>query len=1024
VNVTEIALRRPVTTVMLFVCFAAIGAISAKLLPLEYFPDIEFPAVFVQVPYQGSTPEEVERLITRPIEEAVSTIGGIENLRSSSSQNEAGIQIFFGWGSDVAVKGVEVLDKIDAIRGQLPSDVERIFVLKFSTNDQPILTIRLSSSRDLSDAYDMLDRNLKRRLERIEGVSQVRLYGVEKREIRIQLLADRVAAHNIDVERLGQTLRAANFSMTAGQITANGRRFTVQPLGEFRSLDEIGALVVQDGIRLSDIAEIGLETPERNYGRHLDRRYAIGLDVFKETGANMVEVTDRVLAEIDRIKDLPQMEGITLFFMDNQADGVEKSLADLLEAGLIGLLFSVLVLFVFLRQVTTTLMVALAVPASLSIALAVMYFIGISLNILSMMGLMLAVGMLIDNAVVVVENIFHRRELEPNDPQKAALVGTSEVGLAITAGTLTTVIVFLPNIFGVQNQITIFLSHVAWAIVVAMLASLFIAITMIPMVAARVAPRPVEHAGWIDRIAALHQRVLRWTFAHRWGTAGIIFVTFVSVGLPAAVVKKDMFPQEGTRRLFMRYELETRYPVEMTEAAVNTVEEWLYARKEELDIRSVYSYYDEQQMQVSLLLTEDDEATKSLEEIKEAVRNGLPPLAIGKPTFDFNRSGASEGMRIQLHGDSSEVLAGVGREVARILGTVDGLRDVRSQANTGDSEVQIVVDRERALQHGLDTRAVATAVSVALRGQNLRQFRGTDGEIAVRLTYDDDDRQTFEQLASLSLYARGGARVPLSAVADLHITRGPAAIEREDRKTSVAITASLADKATMNDVRPRIEKVMNSLQLPPGYGWSFGRAFEEEDETGQIMLVNMMLALVLVYIVMAALFESVLHPFAIVWTILFAFVGVFWFFLITNTTFSFMAMIGILVLMGVVANNGIVLIDRVNRLRREGVDRETALLRGSRDRLRPILMTVASTLLALTPLAVGTTQIGGDGPPYFPMARALIGGLAFSTVISLVFLPSIYVWYDEMGRWAGRCWTRATGVRWLKPAAPQPVGGE
>jgi HAE1 family hydrophobic/amphiphilic exporter-1 len=1023
-NLTDIALRRPVTTVMLFVCFAAIGAISAKLLPLEFFPDIEFPAVFVQVPYQGSTPEEVERLITRPIEEAVSTIGGIQRLRSNSSQNEAGIQIFFGWGADVAVKGVEVLDKIDAIRSQLPDDVERVFVVKFSTGDQPILTVRLSSNRDLSNAYDMLDRTLKRRIERIEGVSQVRLYGVEKREIRIQLLADRIAAHNIDVAALSQTLRNANFSMTAGQITAEGKRFTVHPLGEFKSLEEVESLVVQDNIRLRDIAVIGLETPERNYGRHLDRRYAIGLDVFKETGANMVDVTDRVLEELDSVKELPQMQGITLFYMDNQAEGVEKSLADLLEAGLIGAFFSIIVLYAFLRQIQTTLMVTIAVPAAMSIALAVMYFMEISLNILSMMGLLLAIGMLIDNAVVVVENIYHKRETDP-DPRRAALEGTSEVGLAITAGTLTTIIVFLPNIFGVQNQITIFLSHVAIAIVVSMLASLFIAVTMIPMVAARIAPRVKPRGGtWVDRLSERHQRVLRWTLAHRWGTVGIIVLILFSVVPPMAMMKKDMFPQEGQRRLFMDYNIEGRYQLEVTEAAVNTIEDWLEANKEELEIRSIYSYYDQERAQTSLLLVDDGTEKLSIEEITKKVREGMPSIAIGKPTFGFQRSGASEGVRVQIAGDSSEVLGGLSKEVARVLDrSIPGLADVRSEVTAGDQEIQVVVDRERALQVGLDTRTVAGAVSIALRGQNLRQFRGPDGEIQVRLTYDDDDRQTIEQLTNLSIYSANGTRVPLSAIADLRVERGPSAVVREDRKTSVGITASLRDGATMDGVRPEIEKVMNGLQLPPGYSWSFGRGFDEEDETGQIMVQNMLLALILVYIVMAALFESVLHPFAIVWTIFFAFIGVFWFFFLTGTTFSFMAMIGLLILMGVVANNGIVLVDRVNRLRREGVPREEALLRGCHDRLRPILMTVCTTLLALVPLAIGTTGVGGDGPPYFPMARALIGGLAFSTVVSLILLPTIYILYDDMGVWAQGCWQRAKDVKFLKPT-PEAGGGE
>jgi HAE1 family hydrophobic/amphiphilic exporter-1 len=1001
-NITELSLRRPVTTAMLFVSFAVIGGISARLLPLEYFPSIEFPAVFVNIPYQGSTPEEVERLITKPIEEAVATIGGIQQLRSESNQNGAQVGIFFGWDEDVAVKGVEVLDKIDAIRGNLPTDVERVFVQKFSTSDQAMLRIRISSNRDLSDAYDMLDRTIKRRLERLEGVSQVTLYGVEKKEIRIQLLADRVAAHNIDPQALARVLREANFSVSGGQITDQGMRLNVHPLGEFRSLQDIEDLVIQSSLRLKDVAAVTLESPPRDYGRHLDRRYAIGLDVFKETGANLVEVSAGVLAELEQIKQLPQMEGISLFYMDDQAKGVTDSLTDLALAGAIGLALSIVVLYLFLRQWTTTFMVALAVPASMSVAMAGMYFVGISLNILSMMGLMLAVGMLVDNAVVVVENVYRKMQQHSMGPWQATLEGTREVSLAITAGTISTIIVFVPNIFGTQNQITIFLKHVAWAIVISLLASLLIALTMIPMLAARIAPPPESDGhSWIDRLGDRYERIVQWTLDHKWKTTWLALATLLSVLIPTAgqLVKFDMFPQEGSRRIFMNYDIQGRHRLEQTEAAVNTIEAYLYAHKDEWEIDSVYSYFDREQAQTVILLREDDAAERNADEIREEIRKGMPELAIGKPRFDFNRSGGNEGLKVYLRGDSSQELASLSRDVARVLASIDGLVDVRSDARGEEREVQIVVDRDRALLHGLSTQAIATNISVALRGLNLRQFKGADGEIAVRLTYDDDDSQTLEQLASLSLPTPSGARVPLAAVAELKSVRSPTAIQREQRKTSVGISAGLGKDVTMDQVRPQIEKLMDSLSLPPGYTWSFGRGVEQDDETGTIMLQNMLLALLLIYLVMAALFESMLAPAVIVFTILFSIVGVFWFFAVTGTTFSFMAMIGILILMGVVVNNGVVMIDHVNQLRAKGYARNDALRQGARDRLRPILMTTASTLLGLIPLAMGDTQVGGDGPPYFPMARALIGGLAFSTIASLLFLPTIFRWFERIGLW-------------------------
>lgn len=1015
-NLTHIALRRPVTVVMAFVSLAIIGLVSSRLLPLEKFPNIEIPAVFINVPYQGSTPSEVERLLTRPLEESIATLDGIDRLESRSTQNGAEITVFFGWGADVEVKGVEVQDRIDAVRDELPADVERIFVGKFSTSDMPILTLRLSSERDLSTSYDMLDRNLKRRIERLEGVSSVRMYGVDPQEIRIQLLADRVAAHGIDLNALVQTLRQSNFAVSAGQVTVQGERLRVRPVGEFRSLEEIAALPIGNGVRLGDVAEIAKVTPERDYGRHLDRRYAIGLDVFRETGANMVDVTERVLAEIDKINELPQMRGINIFFMDNQADNVQQSLSDLLMSGLIGACLSLLVLYLFLRQVSTTLMVTLAVPFSLLITLGAMYFLGISLNILSMMGLMLAVGMLVDNAVVVSESIFRRKEMQPDQPFEATLTGTREVAMAVTAGTLTTIIVFLPNLFGTQTEITVFLAHVSVTIVVSLLASLAVSQTIIPMLAARIRPPARKPEGdFISRLRGGYRRALDWSLQRRWITIGFILLILASVAIPAGLVKQDMFPQENTRRLFLSYHIDGNYPLEKVEEAVYRIENYLYGRQEDFQIRSVYSWFEPDNAVSIILLREEGDNLKSTESIKQAIMDGMPEIAVGAPSFDEQRVGAQQGLRVTLHGDSSEVLAGLSREVARSLETLPGIVSARSLAGAGEREVQILVDRERALRLGLDTQGVAMAVATAMRGQNLRPYRGGTGEIDMRLAFAEDDSQTLEQLRALPLFTPDGTRVRLESIAKFRVVPGPAAIRRENQRTSIGIEAALSEGATMNEVQPRIKRLMDSLDFPPGYGWTFGQSFSQAEETQNAMLVNMLLAIMLIYLVMAALFESVMHPAAIISSILFSVIGVFWFFLITDTTFSLMAMIGILILMGIVVNNGIVMVDHVNNLRREGLSRHEAILQGASDRLRPILMTVCTTILGLVPLAVGDTQIGGDGPPYFPMARAIIGGLAFSTVISLLVLPTIYLLLDDLAHWGRAMTRRAAGMRLLKP---------
>jgi HAE1 family hydrophobic/amphiphilic exporter-1 len=1001
---TEFALRRPVTTVVTFVALALVGLIASRLLPLEKFPDIEFPGIFIQIPYAGSTPEEVERLITRPVEEALATLSGVEQMFSSSDEGQSQVFLQFGWDQSMGTKGIEARAKVDSIRHLLPGDIRRIFIFTGSLGDQPVLQLRISSQRDLSDSYDLLDRLLKRRIDRIDGVSRVELHGVDPREIRILLQLDRLAAHGVDIAALRDLLQRSNFAVSAGQITAGEQRLNVRPRGEFDSVEQIRNLAIDDsGLRLRDIADVELRTPERNYGRHLDQKYAIGVAVSKTTGSNLVDVTDRVMAEVEKISALPQMQGINIFSLDNQGQSVKDSLSDLLSAGLVGGLLAIIVLYLFLRQFSTTLIVTASVPFSILITLGALYFFGLTLNILSMMGLMLAVGMLVDNAVVITESIFRERSEGHDSPQASTVKGVKEVGLAVIAGTATTIIVFAPIIFGTKTDIMVFLTHVAVTIIVALLASLLIAQTLVPMLAARVAvpPRPTSGA-MISRLTRRYERALTWVVSHPWWTGLGIVVTCVIGILPLALnlVKFDAFPQDVGRELYMPYHIEGQHSLERVEDAVNTIEGYLFSRQEELNIRSIYSYYQLDYAESAILLTDEDDATLSTKEIIARIEEDLPTLAIGKPSFQFDQQGGGEGFSIQVSGDSTTVLNALGADISRVLSTVDGLKDVRSDAEGGDKEVRVIIDRDRAAAAGLTAAEIATSVSIAMRGENLREFRGDFGEVAVRLAFRDDDRQSIEQLADLPLYKPTGERITLGSVASLHIGQSPATIQRTDRQTSVILSGNLGDDASLDSIQPVVEELMEQIELPPGYSWKFGRGFERQDETQQMMATNIVLGIACIFLVMAALFESLLFPFSIILgSIVFSVFGVFLFFAATGTTFSFMASIGIMILIGVVVNNGIVLVDHVNNLRQRGLKRDAAIVEAGRDRLRPILMTVATTIVGLSPLAIGSTQVGGDGPPYYPMARAIIGGLAFSTVVSLLVVPALYIYFDNLSAW-------------------------
>jgi HAE1 family hydrophobic/amphiphilic exporter-1 len=626
-----------------------------------------------------------------------------------------------------------------------------------------------------------------------------------------------------------------------------------------------------------------------------------------------------------------------------------------------------------------------------------MYFLGLSLNILSMMGLMLAVGMLVDNSVVVTESIHREHERTPGEPEGSALRGVRAVALAVSAGTLTSAAVFLPIIFGEQDDISIFLTHVATSIVVALAVSLFIAQTIIPLLATRIdQPASDRQNRLVEALKRRYVQLLAWTLRRRWLAAGLVVLALGSAAVPMMLVETDMFPMDQTRRVFLQYHLDGNYPLAKVKESVDRIEDYLYANREAFDIREVYSYYDEQGTANSvILLTEDDEAKLPAQEITRRILEGLPRIAIGRPSFEWERSGGAENLNVTLTGSSSQVLRELAEDAVRLLGPVEGLSGVVSEAGAGEQEVQVRVDREKANQLGFSTQQVAEAVAIAIRGIDLREFKG---EIPVRLQLREADRESLTDLRDIKLRNAAGEAVPLTSLVRLSETSGPAEIRRIDRQTGLRVTATL-DGITSEEARERISERMDLMQLPPGYAWQFGGGFDDDQEAMQRMLFNILLAVAIIYIVLAAQFESLIYPASMVCTILFSVIGVYWFFLLTGTTFTFMAMIGILILIGVVVNNGIVLIDHVNQLRLEGLSREQALLRAGEERLRPILMTVGTTVLGLAPLCIGTTQIGGDGPPYFPMARAIVGGLLFSTFVSLILLPTIYTWLDVMRGW-------------------------
>ena len=1008
-NITELSIRRPITTIMLFVSMVAIGLIASFRLPLEAEPEATIPFFFVSLPYAGSTPEEVERNLVRPVEEALATMPGIESMNSRANADGGSIQVRFSdWNRDIAIAASEARERIDAIRDELPDDFRRYFVQRWSTSDREALSLRLTSQVDLTARADLIERSIKQRLERLPGVARVEVEGVANQEVLVALDKDRLTAHGVALNELVQKLQAANFAVSAGEINEAGRRLRVQPLGELQQLQQLRDLRLdKQGTRLSDIADIDLQPQRMNYVRRMDGKPSVGVDIYKERAANLVDLSRRVREEIKLLEQDPAMRGVKIEVTDDQGQAVTSSLLALAEAGGIGLLLSVIVLYAFLRHWPSTLMVTTAIPICFTMTLGFMYFAGITLNIISMMGLLLAVGMLVDNAVVVVESIYQEREKYPGKPWLASIIGTRHVAIALSAGTLCHCVVFLPMMFGEKNIITIYLSQLAVTISVSLLASWLVAISLIPMLSARMKTPPALKSPFISRLQDRYARALRWTLQHRgWSVAGILAISLASV-YPMTHTSGGGDDGDPTE-INIFYQWRGSYSKEEMGKEVARVEQFVNAHRNDFKVDRVYSRYSEQGWaQTRLFLTIDD--AEQNKKISEEVRKGLPKSARANIGIGWPGGGgdASQGITFSLTGDSTQTLQEVAADVVPILSRNPLLRDVRVDTGDANTELKVQVNRERAASYGFSAQQVAQFVGMALRGSSLRDFHREDVEIPVNVRFAGSDSYSVEDLSTFMVRAPNGTDVPLLAMVDVNTSPASTQIQRQSRQTMLQVQAGLAQGASMQDARKAIETALAGMQFPPGYSYTFdGAGFNINFDGMDQMMRAIGIALVLMLVIMAAVFESLLFPLAIMSCVLFSIFGVYWLFWITGTEMNIMAVIGILVLMGVVVNNGIVMIEHINNLRRRGLPRIDALVEGSRERLRPIMMTMGTAILAMIPIALSTKTAEGM-PPYYPMARAIAGGLAFSTVVSLLFLPTIYALLDDLRAGTSRLIARA-----------------
>jgi HAE1 family hydrophobic/amphiphilic exporter-1 len=1004
---TRLAVRRPVTVVMVLVSVLVLGAISLHRLPLNFLPNAELPFIGVLIPYPNGIPGQVEKEITRPVEEVLATMGGVKQVFSQSDAEQSFVGVEFNWGRNVDLLRLEVKEKLDQIRPDLPADVRDIMLFTFNTNDIPIVEGRISAKdHDLSGSYDLIEHRIVNRLQRVPGVGRVMLDGVEPAEVSVYLKLDKIKEHRIDVGRLFNQLSASNFNLTVGHVTKDGLRYSLRSVGSLHSLDDIRNLPVDDrGLRLRDVADVVYAEPALTYGRFLNREPAVAFIVQKASGANTVEVVDAIKKELGRINRDPALEGIDALLFFDQGEQITNSLNGLLLSGLIGGVLAVLVLYFFLLRIGTTLIVSLAIPISIIGTACFLYLTGRSLNVLSMMGLMLGVGMLIDNAVVVLESIY-RRMGQGEDPVSATVNGTRDVGKPVVSATLTSIIVFAPVIFGPKNELTTWLAEVGVTITVTLLLSLLVSLTLIPLLTSHILKggrQSVARNPLVERWGGIYERVLRWTaIRHPWITGipialGVLLFTVALVAVTK--FKPDPLGERGIRQEYLQinYDFSDNLNYHRTKEYVQTVQDSLWKVKDDLGAEYIYCFYQDNHAQTRLYFKDKALSEKRLKELRKQVREALPTMA--GVTFrlgdDEGKGTGAKRFSVTVWGEDSEELNDMASEVKRRLSLVTDVHDVSTDMERGAEEVQVRIDPVRARQLGISPGDVARVMAVTFRGVQLPRVHADNREIDLWVSLDPADRTNIENLKELMVGSTGGREITLDQVASTVMGRGADRITRHNRKTAVEVRGNYEGK-DFDAVLKEVRATMETMHFPPGYGWNFGTRIQEAQEQQGQMGIDVLLALICVYMVMASLFESLVHPGTVMFCIPFASLGVIWFMIATNTPFNLMAMIGMVILVGVVVNNGIVLVAHINQLRREGCSLDEALVQGGRERFRPIMMTATTTILGLIPLALGGSHVGDLD--LYPMARALIGGLASSTLLTLVMLPVYYQLTERIRR--------------------------
>ena len=1026
-SLPRIAVRRPVTMSMISVVVVILGAVALVRLPVDLMPDVSYPSITVVVTYQDVGPLEIEELITRPVEQAVSVIAGLEEISSTSSEGESRIRLSFGWGVDLNEAANDLRTRIDRIRNQLPEDAEPPIVWKFDTASFPIMFLGLESDLDSVTLREVAENDIGPRLERVRGVGTVDVRGGLRRQIRVELAKDKISALDLAVNEIIDLLRTENQNVPIGELDDGDMTYLLRSPGQFTSLDDIRNIVVMTRggvpVYMRDIAEVRDGTEDREGLVRINGRSAVQISITKQSGRNSVAVARAVRDEIDRIN--ATMPALRLTTRMDSAIFVEQSIAAVRNVVLWGGVLVICVLFAFLRNVRTTLIICTAIPISIIGTFAMIYFAGFTLNTLTFGGLALGVGMIVDASIVVLENTFRHME-GGKDRSTASVDGAEEVAGAIVASTLTQVAVFLPLVF-LTGVASIVFGQLAAVVMISLAMSLFVAVTLVPAMTSKLLrlPPPAERRTgfvggvmtvserWLERIDDLYRLGIHVALAHR---PSVLVAAAALIGVTVALVPNvdvELTPEvdEGEVRVSADLPVGTRF--ERTEVVMLELEEMVRVEiPEAVNIttyaggggsgpwRSSSSHVGS----MTVTLVNKAKRSRSSNDIAMALRrslNTLPGVVVRTRASGGNRmmtrlmsnvGGEDSGrLALEIRGHNLDDARKVSDRAVAVMNDIDGIADAQAGTEQGRPELAVHVDRSKAALLGLRVAEVAEALRTGVAGTEAAFYRERGDEYPIVVRLREEDRARTADINDVPLSTPSGLVIPARNVITVRSDAGPEQIRRKNQERIVLINAEI--ETTLSDAVAAVSLRIPDMDPPTDFSVGFGAEVEEQAESFAQLRLVLLLAVLLVYAVMAAQFESLRDPFIIILSIPLAGIGIVGALLVTDTPFSIQAFMGVIVLGGLVVNNAILLVDYTNILRRrDGLPLREAVELAGRTRLRPILMTTVTTLLGMVPMALG---IGEGSELQAPLARVIIGGLISSTLVTLVVVPVVYTLFEE-----------------------------